>query len=957
MNIHPAAGRESTSRQLVFSAPVAIQLVMIGLLIAGQFRPAQAKTFTLQDDEAGLRAEELLARMTPEEKVGQLFLIAFDGTDIGPNTPVFDLITRYNISGVILSAENNNIPGPNPETGSTPQQVYNLIRQLQINRWTASQTSQDDPIEEQGSLPSYIPLFIGLSQEGDGYRFDQLLSGLVTLPNEMAIGASWNPELSYDVAETVGQQMSTLGVNLLLGPSLDVLETQLIPGANELGTRSFGGDPYWVSTLGQAYIQGIHSGSDGRVAVIAKHFPGLGSSDRATEDEIPTIRKTLEELKSIELSPFFAVTGGAPDSQAAADGLLASHIRYQGLQGNIRSTTRPITFDQQAMNLVLQLPQIESWRANGGVVVSDDLGSPAVREFYELTDQRFDITRRVALEAFLAGNDLLYVSDFSSGTANSYDSAVKTLDFFAQKYNEDFAFAQRVDEAVLRILTLKYRLYGDFFLYDVLPDENMLATLKTPSTVPFDVAQQSATLISPSQVELEESLPNPPGQNDRLVILTDTRTGQQCSTCEAFPLIPQDSMQSIIQRRYGPEGTGQIQPENLKSYSLADLETMLNTSQGGQATRVSQQLERDLQNTEWIVFNMLDADPSVPSYVTLSRFLSERLDLIQNKRLIVFAFNAPYFLDETDISKLTAYYGLYSKTQDFIDVATYLLFQDNIQPVGSLPVSVPGINYDVNDALFPNGEQVIPLTVSLVSTATSQRPTQLPPGQQPEVQVGDTIQVQTGVIFDNNNRPVPDGTPVEFLFSIGGEANPVLQTAITKDGIAAVEYTIRDGGTLVIRASSQTAQSEYVVLTIPFPPGSLAATPTSTSEEPTTEETAEPTPAPAIIANPETPGNIYPDIGQWAWAVLITAVISWLAYRAYLSVKMGRWGVRAALLAVIGGLLGFSYLAVQLPGSEQILQNEDLSTVILVSIGGALAGLAIAFTWQQLDKTRRKKTG
>ena len=143
--------------------------------------------------------------------------------------------------------------------------------------------------------------------------------------------------------------------------------------------------------------------------------------------------------------------------------------------------------------------------------------------------------------------------------------------------------------------------------------------------------------------------------------------------------------------------------------------------------------------------------------------------------MIVFAFNAPYYLDETDISKLTAYYGLYSKTPDFIDVAAYLLFQDNIQPVGSLPVSVPGINYDVNDALFPNGDQVIPLTVSLVSTATLQQPTPLPPGQQPEVQVGDTIQVQTGTIFDNNNRPVPDGTPVEFLFSIGGEANPILK--------------------------------------------------------------------------------------------------------------------------------------------------------------------------------------
>jgi beta-N-acetylhexosaminidase len=167
-------------------------------------------------------------------------------------------------------------------------------------------------------------------------------------------------------------------------------------------------------------------------AVIAKHFPGLGSADRSADEEISTIRKTLEELKSIELSPFFAVTGGAPDSESTVDGLLASHIRYQGLQGNIRSTTKPITFDQQAFNLVMQLPQLESWRANGGLIISDDLGSPAVRDFYQLTDQRFDITRRVALEALLAGNDLLYVSDFSSGTSNSYDSAKQTIEFFTQ---------------------------------------------------------------------------------------------------------------------------------------------------------------------------------------------------------------------------------------------------------------------------------------------------------------------------------------------------------------------------------------------------------------------------------------------------------------------------------------------------------------------------------------------
>ena len=43
---------------------------------------------------------------------------------------------------------------------------------------------------------------------------------------------------------------------------------------------------------------------------------------------------------------------------------------------------------------------------------------------------------------------------------------------------------------------------------------------------------------------------------------------------------------------------------------------------------------------------------------------------------MVFAFNAPYYLDATDISKLTAYYAFYSKINPFIDVAARILFQE-----------------------------------------------------------------------------------------------------------------------------------------------------------------------------------------------------------------------------------------------------------------------------------------
>ena len=124
----------------------------------------------------------------------------------------------------------------------------------------------------------------------------------------MAIGATWDTANAERVGSILGRELSTIGVNMLLGPSLDILENPIPGSTSDLGTRTFGGDPYWVGLMGQAYIDGIHAGSDGNMAVIAKHFPGYGGSDRATNIEIATVRKSLAELEQIDLVPFFTVT-------------------------------------------------------------------------------------------------------------------------------------------------------------------------------------------------------------------------------------------------------------------------------------------------------------------------------------------------------------------------------------------------------------------------------------------------------------------------------------------------------------------------------------------------------------------------------------------------------------------------------------------------------------------------
>ena len=58
------------------------------------------------------------------------------------------------------------------------------------------------------------------------------------------------------------------------------------------------------------------AGSNSRLAVVAEHFPGYGSTDRDPDEEVPTISKSLEQLKLTELYPFFSVTGRAPEAIA-----------------------------------------------------------------------------------------------------------------------------------------------------------------------------------------------------------------------------------------------------------------------------------------------------------------------------------------------------------------------------------------------------------------------------------------------------------------------------------------------------------------------------------------------------------------------------------------------------------------------------------------------------------------
>ncbi|HXF85801.1 MAG TPA: glycoside hydrolase family 3 N-terminal domain-containing protein [Anaerolineales bacterium] len=885
------------------------------------------------------QVQELLNSMTPEEKVGQLFLVTFKGTNADEQSEIYDLIMNHHVGGVILQASNDNFVAE-PDT---LQAAYQLIAALQNIEWRATISLDSQSV--------YVPLFIGISQEGDGAPHDQILSGLTPLPTEMAIGATWDTELAEQVGFVLGSELSALGFNLILGPSLDVMDDPNPSAQSDLGTRVFGGDPFWVGKMGNAYISGLHQGSGGRMLVVAKHFPGRGSSDRLPEEEVATVRKSLEQLKQVELTPFFAVTG-APDATANTDGLLVSHIRYQGFQGNIRATTRPVSFDNTALSAILALPQFSTWRANGGLIVSDQLGSRAVREFYSQGGETFS-PRLVARDAFLAGNDLLYLGDISAGELDdTYSATLRILTSFAQEYRSDPVFARLVDAAVTRILTHKLRMYGRFAITNVIPPQEGLATIGASQQVALDVARSAATLISPDPQELSTLLPSPPRQTERIVFLTDTFAYKQCSYCLSYEFPAVDTLQKTVLRLYGPEGSGQVFTSRLNSFPLDELAAMLD---GTTETNI----ESVLSNATWIVISL--ASVREGQLNLLRRFFAERPNLVRNKNVILFSFTAPYYLDATDISKLTAYYALYSKQPAFMDVAARLLFQQ-VSLQGDSPVSIPAVGYDLIRQTSPDPAQVIPLQLEQPApepggetpTLESVTPTLTPT---PFYRIGDTITVRAGPILDHNQHIVPDGTVVRFTMSTRDESGGILQQAeaTTVNGVAHTTFIIDKPGRVEIKAVSEPAvvsdvlqfdaTSEGVSVTVVVPSVTLSA------------ETMTPTPTPNYESELISPEG-HPRLGIWMIIAIVVFGSAFLTLWVVSRIAAPRWGVRFALCVLIGGLAGYNYVALGLPGAVEWIASEAgaLGVFALTFVGEAV-GLFAAWVWKQWFSEQASRAG
>ncbi|MBI1297692.1 hypothetical protein GC175_22380 [bacterium] len=868
------------------------------------------------DDILDRQINEMIARMSVAERVGQLFIVDFQGSTAGADADIAELIREYHIGGVVLNPQNGNFRNDDP---NAPRQIAVLTNQLQALAYNIVLPDDQalDPPEVllnqsapaafnplQQTTPQ-IPLLIGIEQNGDGYPGSSLRSGFTTLPPQMALGATWNPELARSVGAIVGRELSAVGVNMLLGPSLDVLDQPRPEPVGGLGIHTFGGDAFWVGKMGQAYVRGVHEGGNGRVATIAGHFPGQGGSDRRPDEEVATIQKSLQELRHTELQPFAAVTQRASSllrydgDPAATDGLMSGHVRYSSFQGS-RERTPPISLATE-LETILALDEFATWRNQGGVVMSDALGVPSIRRYYDPTLQEFP-RRRVALEAFQAGNDLLYLANFSLD--DNWDAARnnirETILFFRERYTSDPDFAARVDNSLQHILRLKVRMY-DVALEEESDAAVAEATTKAPTplpspetettpapasvadvagtptpapeavlraiTIPIErvltgsralrvltgpmreeaqslvgqVAREAVTILSPDPRGLADPLPAAPQAEEKIVIFTDSRTFEECDDCPSQTVLAPNALEEVMLRLYGPNATNQIQLDQVQSITFEELNAVLNDTA---PDNLVQQVEEAISEADWLIFAMLDVDVArAPNSDAVKQFLRLRSDRLLGKRIVVLALNAPYFLDSTEISKLTAYLGIYSKTQPFLEAAVRTIFRST-QAAGSPPVAVSGTRYsNLIERLEPDPDQTIELHllnagIAAGPTATVEASTT---NIQADLAIGDVIVVETGIIVDRNGNPVPDGTQVNFrLIYEGAELALPVDPMPTRQGKARLAITLERSG--ILRVSARSVEANTSTLIVVNTQGSDAASIEIVMPTPTLAPTFVPTP-------------------------------------------------------------------------------------------------------------------
>jgi beta-N-acetylhexosaminidase len=347
--------------------------------------------------ETNLTEEEL------RERIGQMILVGFRGTEISDESYITKVIKDLKIGGVVLF--DYDVPSKSfPRNILNPEQTKKLISDLQ---------SHSSP-----------PLFVAVDVEGGEVNRLKQKYGFLPILSPREMGQNEDIKITTQEAEKIASELKELGFNMNLAPVVDVDINPENPIIGGLG-RSFSSNPEEVVEHAKAFIE-VHKQQN--IITVAKHFPGHGSSK---DDSHLGMVDVTETYKEEELIPYQEL-----NREGLLDAVMTAHIINRKIDKDY-----PATLSSNFLQEILR-KQINF----KGVIISDDMQMNAIASNYGFEE--------AIIKAINAGCDIIGISNNST---SGYDEELpyKTLDVIYRAVKEGKIPIERITESYGRIYNLK----------------------------------------------------------------------------------------------------------------------------------------------------------------------------------------------------------------------------------------------------------------------------------------------------------------------------------------------------------------------------------------------------------------------------------------------------------------------------------------------------------------------
>ena len=318
--------------------------------------------------------------------------------------------------------------------------VASVIRDEQIGGLVFFQggpVRQADLINRYQKLAK-VPLLIAMDGEwGVGMRLDSTIS----YPYQMTLGAVQDNTLIYKMGQQVAFDFKRIGMQMNFGPDMDINNN---PDNPVINYRSFGDNKYNVAAKGIAYLKGMQNEG---LLTTAKHFPGHGDTNVDSHLDLPLLPFSRQRLDSLEEYPFREAI------KAGISGVMIAHMDIPALDS---TKHLPSTLSRPIVTGVLR----DSLQFKG-LIVSDAMEMKAVVKYFP--------NGEADLKAFLAGNDVIELSENSERAIKLIRKAVRKSDIVEEELNA----------RVKKLLAAKY--WAGLAHYHETSTENLVADLNRPA--------------------------------------------------------------------------------------------------------------------------------------------------------------------------------------------------------------------------------------------------------------------------------------------------------------------------------------------------------------------------------------------------------------------------------------------------------------------------------------------